>query len=52
MKKAEMEYKKYQAETLSTAEKDYLEGIKGLEKTLRQAQYKKVKKKTSLSKKK
>lgn len=44
MKKAETEYKKYQAETLSNAEKDYLEGIKGVEK--------KVKKKSSLSKKK
>lgn len=32
MKKAEAEYKKYQRETLSKAEKDYLEGIKAVEK--------------------
>lgn len=44
IKKAETEYKKYQRETASTAEKDYLAGIKSVEK--------KVKKKVSPSKKK
>jgi len=42
--KAEREYKKYQSQTLSKAEKDYLENIKALEK--------KAKKSVSKSKKK
>jgi hypothetical protein len=40
MKKAETEYKKYQKETISKAEKDYLENIKAVEKTVK----KKIKK--------
>lgn len=43
LEKAEKEYKKYQAKTLSPAEKDYLESIKTLQK--------KVEKRSKLSKK-
>lgn len=44
MKKAEVEYKKYQTETISKAEKDYLENIKSVEKTAK----KKVRKSVSV----
>jgi hypothetical protein len=36
MNKAEMEYKKYKAKTLSSVENDYLNSIKALEKKAKQ----------------
>jgi len=44
IKKVEREYRKYQSETVSKAEKDYLESIKALEKVAKKKAHKSRKK--------